>query len=81
MIGSLVKFSCDKRNLYFPTAPQYSAFDGMVGLVTSYTRQEASGDESVRVQWVKEFYWKNHDFPVKESDYNLLNFEILGVVG
>ena len=80
MIGSLVKFSCDKRKLYFPTAPEYSAFDGKIGLVTSYTKQEATGDESVRVQWVKEFYWSNHDFPVRHSDFNLLNFEIVGGV-
>ena len=80
MIGSLVKFSCDKRKVYFPTCPQYPAFDGQVGLVTSYTKQEASGDESVRVQWVQPFFWKNHDFPVKESDFNLLNFEIVGRV-
>ncbi len=80
MIGSLVKFSCDKRRTYFPTAPDYPVFDGRVGLVTSYTRQEASGDESVRVRWVKEFYWRNHDFPVRYSDFNLLNFEIVGGV-
>jgi hypothetical protein len=80
MIGSLVKFSCERRCYHFPTTPQYPAFDGKVGLVTSYTKKEDSGDESVRVQWVQPFFWANHDFPVKESDFNLLNFEIVGRV-
>lgn len=80
MIGSLVKFSCERRGIYFPTTPQYPAFDGKVGLVTSYTKQEASGDESVGVRWIQPFFWKNHETPVTESDFNLLNFEIVGRV-
>ena len=79
MIGSLVKFSCDRRRVFFPTTPAYPLFDGRMGLVTSYTKKD-TGDEHVRVRWVKPFYWKNHDFPVVESDFNLLNFEIVGGV-
>jgi len=78
MIGSLVKFSGDRREIHFPSSPQYPAFWGKVGLVTSYTKQEASGDEHVRVQWVKPFHWQSPEFPVTYSDFNLLNFEIVG---
>ena len=77
MIGSLVKFSCEKRDLFFPNTPRYEVFDERVGLVTSYTKK-GTGEEHVRVQWLQQFHWNYHDHHVVFSDFNLLNFEIVG---
>lgn len=75
MIGSLVKFSVEKRQLYFPTSHLYGFFDGEVGLVTSHTKNDL-GDEYVRVRWLKPVLQKS-GHKVEESDFNLLNFEVL----
>ena len=74
MIGSLLKFSSEKRDLYFPNQSRYSHFNNQVGLVTSYSIGN-NGDEFVRVRWVKPFKWM--DRTVTVSDFNLLNFEVV----
>ena len=74
MIGSLVKFSSVKRELYFPNASRYSHFDGRIGLVTGHTVDEV-GEQFVEIRWVKP--WKWMDRIVTESSFNLLNFEIV----
>ena len=72
-VGNLVKFSCDKRGLYFPNSPLYEEFDGRVGLVTS--NNKISNGEHVRVHWLKPFPMMGRF--VKYSDFNALNFEIV----
>ena len=74
MIGSLVKFSSKKRDLYFPNASRYSHFNDQVGLVISHTINE-KGEEHVRVKWVKPFKFVTRVFTV--SDFNLLNFNVV----
>ena len=74
MIGSLVRFSSEKRDLYFPNASRYSHFDGRVGLVTGHTVNE-KGDQFLEVRWVKPWKWMERI--VTESSFNLLNFEIV----
>ncbi len=80
MIGSLVKFSCDKRELYFPSSPLYKEFDGRVGLVISNNKN--LNGEHVRVRWLKPFPRTAKGQPigglVKHSDFNVLNFEVVG---
>ena len=75
MVGSLIKFSCDKRELFFPSQPLYHQFDGAVGLVISYTKKPVSGKESVRVRWVKPVVYHGRNATV--SDFDLLNFEVV----
>ena len=75
MIGSLVKFSVEKRQLYFPTSHLYGFFDGEIGLVTSHSKNDF-GDEYVRVRWLKPVLHQRGT-RIKESDFNLLNFEVL----
>lgn len=79
-VGNLVKFSCDKRELYFPSSPLYKEFDKRVGLVISNSKN--SNGEHVRVQWLKPFPRMAKGKPlgglVKYSDFNALNFEIVG---
>ena len=79
MVGSLVKFSCDKRSLYFPTSPLYTHFNGHVGLVTSYTKSEVKGGEFISVRWQQPVRFRGGDF-ITWSDLNLLNFEILNEI-
>jgi len=82
MIGSLLEFSCDKRSMFFPNSPLYDEFDGRVGLVTSNNRTPKG--EYVRVQWVKPFVRTAKGKPigglVKYSDFNILNFIVVGGV-
>ena len=79
MIGSLVKFSCNKRSLYFPALPLYTHFNGHVGFVTSYSKIEETGDEYICVRWQQPVQLHGRDF-VTWSDFNLLNFEILNEI-
>ena len=74
MIGSLIKFSVKKRKLYFPNQSLYEMFDECVGLVISYTKKD-TGDEHVRVKWVKPVPY--HGKTSTQSDFNLLNFEVI----
>lgn len=74
MIGRLVKFSCAKRELYFPTNSRYSHFDGRVGLVTGHTVNE-KGDQFLEVRWVKPWRWMERT--ITESSFNSLNFEVI----
>ena len=71
MIGSLLKFDCDKRKLFCPNAPLYPPFDQQVGLCISHSTN-ARGEEHVRVQWLKPV----HHFgrPATVSDFPLSNF-------
>jgi len=78
MIGSLVRFSAEKRELYFPRQSTYGLFDNEVGLVISYTKIP-SGDEHVRVQWLKPVL-QTDGRRATVSDFNLLNFEVVGNV-
>ena len=78
MIGSLVRFSGKKRELYFPRQSTYGLFDNEVGLVTSYNKN-ALGDEHVRVQWLKPVL-QTDGRRATVSDFNLLNFEVVGNV-
>lgn len=75
MIGSLVKFSTERRQLYFPTSSTYGFFDGEVGMVTSYTKNPR-GEEHVRVQWLKPVL-QTDGRRATVSDFNLLNFDIV----
>tara|TARA_R110000744_G_scaffold24164_14_gene60836 strand:- start:708 stop:944 length:237 start_codon:yes stop_codon:yes gene_type:complete len=74
MIGSLVKFSSKKRDLYFPSNPGYKQFDGSVGLVLSYTKLDP-GDEYIKVRWIKPVPY--HNGFSTTSNFNLLNFEVI----
>lgn len=78
MIGSLVKFSNERRQLYFPTSSTYGFFDGEVGMVTSHTKTH-HGEEHVRVQWLKPVL-QTDGTRVTVSDFNLLNFDIVSRV-
>ena len=74
MIGSLVKFSCEKRELYFPNLSQYEEFDNQVGLVTKYNKNE-DGKEYVSVRWLKPVPY--HNGFSKSSNFPLLSFVII----
>ena len=75
MIGSLVRFSTEKRQLYFPTCNTYGFFDGEVGLVISYSKT-SRGDEHVRVRWLKPVL-QTSGKRAEISDFDLLNFDIV----
>jgi hypothetical protein len=75
MIGSLLKFDCEKRELYSPGAPLYENFDGAVGLCIRH-RVNSSGEPYVAVKWLK---------PVEHggrltgtSSFALSNFIVVG---
>ena len=75
MIGSLLQFDCDKRELFNPTAPRYDVFNGAVGLCVNH-RVNDRGEPYVRVEWLK---------PVQhagrwayQSSFALNNFVVLG---
>jgi len=72
--GSLVRFSTEKRQLYFPTSSTYGLFDGEVGLVISST--DNHGDIHVRVRWLKPVLQTNGSY-AEISDFNLLNFVVV----
>ena len=84
MIGTLVKFSPEKRELYFPNQPQYPDWHNRNGLVTRFTTDYERGTESARVHWLKPFErtdYKGEGTPlVTFSDFNFLNFEVIGEV-
>jgi len=52
MIGTLLKFDCEKRALFSPNAPPYKNFDGAVGLCIRH-RVNDKGEPYVGVKWLK----------------------------
>ena len=74
MIGSLVRYSCEKRTLYDPTSPPYAEFENQVGLVVKYNKHE-DGSEYVGVKWLKPVPY--HNKLSKYSNFPLLSFVII----
>ena len=80
MIGSLVKYSEKKSRLYFPTTVYNDLLDGLVGLVVSYAKKD-TGDEQVKVQWMKPVSYPNQKSPNEvATELNLLSLEVISVV-
>jgi hypothetical protein len=77
VIGSLLQFDCEKRQLFHPNAPLYEVFDGVVGLCTNH-RVNDRGVPYVRVEWLKPVchaaVW------TKSSSFALDNFIVVGKV-
>ena len=73
-VGSLVRFSTENRQLYFPTSSTYGHFDEEIGLVISSTNNH--GDIHVRVKWLKPVLQTNGNY-AEVSDFNLLNFVVV----
>ena len=72
MIGSLLKYDEEKRQLFRPNAPTYKKFDQQVGLCISYVVDAGNGDEHVRVQWLRP-----KETQTKFSDFGLNNFIVI----
>ena len=77
MIGSLLKFDCEKRELLRPTSAAYKQFDQQVGLCTEYSINDR-GIEHVRVKWLKPVAY--HSSAATVSDFALDNFIVVGGV-
>jgi len=77
VIGSLLKFDCNKRELFHPDSPPYLPFDQQVGLCISHT-VNSRGNPHVRVQWLKPVYHFGRFAAV--SDFQLDNFIVVGGV-
>ena len=75
VIGALLRFDCEKRELFHPTAPLYPEFDGQIGLCLSETKLE-NGSTYVSVQWLKPV--KYHDRVATISHFQLDNFSVVG---
>jgi hypothetical protein len=74
MIGSLLKYDCEKRELFRPTAPPYKQFDQQVGLCISHG-PSARGEAHVRVEWLKPSETRTY-----MSDFSLDSFIVVGGV-
>ena len=71
MIGSLVKYSCEKRKLYMPNCPPYYQFDGELGLVTEHYEEQ----NSIRVRWVRPISYLGRT--TERSSFSLHSFEVV----
>lgn len=76
MIGTLVKYSTEKREIFYPTVPSYEMFDGRYGLVIEHSKAPFTGRESVRVQWVNPLFTSAKK-KVVYSDFGIHSFEII----
>ncbi len=77
LVGSLLRFDGEKRDLFHPTAPEYPEFEGQVGLCVSH-RINSKGDAHVAVQWLKPV--KYHNQMTTKSHFALDNFVVVGSV-
>ncbi len=77
MIGTLLKFDCEKRKFYSPTAPPYENFDGAVGLCIRH-RVNDSGEPYVAVKWLKPVEHFGREAGV--SSFALSNFIVVGKI-